>query len=177
MNRSILVPLLFVANVALAGEPSTSNDKGTTTTASTTDNIDFDKLDTNRDGMVDRIEARAGEKANAMFDQVDKDKNGSISRAEHDVWKKENRYMNTEDAKSLFVTLDTNKDRQIDKTEASAAADVLPKFSFADDDSNGKLSETEWMRWRQETSERGEETSKEMQKADTNGTKAGDKND
>ena len=160
MNRHLLVPLLFVANGAIAAEGPAP----TSTTASTTDNIDFDKLDKNQDGMVDRIEARAGEQANAMFDQVDKDKNGSISRAEHDVWKKEQSYVGAESDRSMFVKLDTNKDRQIDKTEASAAADVLPKFSFADDDSNGKLSETEWMRWRQETAERAEATGKQMPK-------------
>jgi hypothetical protein len=168
MIRSILLPLLFVSGVAVAG--STSSTPSNTTSASTSDHMDFDQMDKNKDGMIDRIEARASEHANAMFDQIDNDKNGSISRAEADVWKKERAYAAGENDKALFTKLDANKDRQIDKTEASAAADVLPQFSFADDDSNGKLSETEWMKYRQETAARADEKGKEV-------PKAGDMND
>ena len=93
-----------------------------------------------------------------------------ISRVEVDVWKKERAYAAGENDKAIFTKLDANKDRQIDKTEASAAEDVLPQFSFADDDSNGKLSETEWMKYRQESAAKAEEKGKET-------PKAGDMND
>jgi hypothetical protein len=169
MIRSTLLPLLLVSGVAFAGTT------GSTTSASSSDTADFDQLDKNHDGMIDRIEARANEKSNSVYDQIDNDKNGSVSRAEYDVWKKEKAYAASDSDKSLFVSLDANKDRQIDKTEAAAAADVLPNFSFADDDSNGKLSETEWMKWRQETKERAAETGKEVPK--TNDMPKDDKGD
>lgn len=104
----------------------------------------FVQLDTNKDRSISNTEAATHGDVN--WSVADTDKNGMISEAE---WLKFRKTRNAEET-TKFTKLDTNKDMAIDKTEATAYADMMPAFSNADDDANGKISEEEWVGWRRE---------------------------
>jgi len=108
------------------------------------DKARFVQLDTNKDHSISKAEG--GTHGDVNWTNADTDKNGMISEAE---WLKFRKTRTTEET-SRFAKLDSNKDKGIDKSEATAYADVMPDFSNADNDANGKISEEEWVDWRRE---------------------------
>jgi len=112
----------------------------------------FVQLDSNKDHSISKTEA--GTSGDVNWASADTDKNGMISEAE---WMKFRKMRNTEES-GKFAKLDTNKDMAIDKTEASAYADMMPAFSTADSNMNGQISEEEWMDWRRKAEMRENKT-------------------
>jgi hypothetical protein len=117
------------------------------------DKARFVQLDANKDRSVNKAEAK--DQGDVDWSVADTDTNGMISEAE---WMKFRKTRTAEET-SRFSKLDTNRDMAIDKTEATAYADMMPDFSKADDDANGNVSEEEWVDWRREA-ERKEDTKK-----------------
>ena len=108
----------------------------------------FVQLDANKDRMINKAEA--GTHGDVNWAVADTDNNGMISEAE---WLKF-RKMRTSEETSRFAKMDRNKDTNIDKSEAGAYADVMPDFSNADTNTNGQISEEEWVDWRRKAEAR-----------------------
>ncbi len=102
----------------------------------------FVQLDTNKDRSINKAEA--GTHGDVNWASCDSDKNGMISEAEWMTFRKSR----TTEETSRFSKIDTNKDNGIDKTEATAVADMMPDFNNADVNANGRISEEEWVDWR-----------------------------
>ncbi|MDB5698816.1 MAG: calcium-binding EF-hand-containing protein [Alphaproteobacteria bacterium] len=104
----------------------------------------FDRLDTNKDGWVDKAEAERGfdtsfkAAENAAFARFDTNKDGSISRAEFDA----STGQPSAAARSAWITLnDVDKNGRVALAEATAKA--LGNFDRMDTDKNGVLSAEE----------------------------------
>lgn len=119
----------------------------------------FERLDTNRDGIVTREEveatraARRAEAQDRRFAMVDADKNGSISRAEFDGaiatrserraerggkrWKRGGRG----GPEAMLARADTNSDGRL--TLAEALARPMARFETADTNRDGTLTPEE----------------------------------
>jgi Ca2+-binding EF-hand superfamily protein len=136
-----LLALVFVPSAALAAETADGEPS-------------FDEVDRNRDAVIDRLEAKAREKMREIYDPIDRDDDGNIVRAEYEVWKREASQRESEDDRSLFTKLDTNRNRSIERSEAQLAPDLVPAFDAADLDDSGAVSDIEWARWRREMRER-----------------------
>lgn len=111
----------------------------------------FDRLDTNKDGFVDKAEAQKGldnavsgaekrrsDRISAAFAKLDTNKDGSLSRAEFDAITPKGRAP----AGNPYITgNDTNKDGRVSLSEATAKANA--EFDAIDKDKNGVISPQE----------------------------------
>jgi len=105
---------------------------------------EFDRLDTNKDGFVDKAEASKAvdtvlaAREEAQFNRFDTDKNGSISKQEFIAGiRKPN-----DAQRAAYVTLnDVDKNGKVALAEVTAKA--LNNFDRADTDKNGVLSQAE----------------------------------
>ena len=112
---------------------------------------DFDRLDANHDGWVDKAEAERGRDANvavmqkrrsdqitATFGRLDANKDGSLSRQEFDAL-----YRRIVAVPGLpwLVNNDVNKDGRVSLAEATSQA--MATFDRRDTDRNGILSTRE----------------------------------
>ena len=119
----------------------------------------FERLDTNRDGIVTREEvdatraARRAEAQNRRFTMMDADRNGSISRAEFDTavaqrgerraerggkrWKRGNRA----GPEAMLARADTNEDGRL--TLAEALARPMARFETVDANRDGTVTPEE----------------------------------
>ncbi|PRD55565.1 EF-hand domain-containing protein [Phyllobacterium myrsinacearum] len=83
------------------------------------------------------------EKVDKTFDRIDTNKDGSIDRAELSVYLLAVVDKQRSDFESGFLEMDVNKDGKIDKEEAKANAVLLSYFDPLDSDKDGFLSKAE----------------------------------
>ncbi len=136
LTSVLLASLLMSAGVALAdhhemGEHCTKHSK-----------VSFEKADKDKDGTLDREEAKLV--CDHDFDSMDTDKDGTISKAELDACG-----MSPEHAKmhqkrdQEFASADKDNDGTLDKQEAKKLKNVYKNFDAIDGDKDGTVSRDE----------------------------------
>jgi len=91
----------------------------------------LDRLDTNKDGFVDRAEFRAG--LNQLFDRKDANKDGALSLEELKTRRG--------DPAKRLASLDNDKNGSISREEFLAAGDK--RFARCDKDGDGRIAKGE----------------------------------
>ena len=94
----------------------------------------FDKLDTDKDGAVNRDEFMAAQ--TMRFQALDKNKDGAVSKDEYTVGNR-----NQERRAKWFEQMDTNKDGKVEKAEWDAAQEK--HFAARDKNKDGKWTKDE----------------------------------
>jgi Ca2+-binding EF-hand superfamily protein len=111
----------------------------------------LERIDTNGDAKIDRDEARQAPRLAAEFDALDTDRNGLLDKAE--LRKGHERRgpgpHRHERAEERFDDSDTNGDGAIDLAEAKAAAQARAERMFGkmDADGDGKVTRDEMKRF------------------------------
>ena len=102
--------------------------------------VQFDELDTNRDGYLSQSERQ---RAGAGLERLDRNRDGSLSRLEfqriENVWSPET----TGRDQRAFRQLDRNNDNRLSRTELAGAG---ARFDSLDRNRDGVISPREWPR-------------------------------
>jgi len=103
---------------------------------------DFNSVDSNRDGRLDRNElARAGYTMTPQLQQMDRNQNGVIERSE---W---NNNRNNNNRSANFNSIDLNRDGRLSRNELSRAGYTMNnQLRNMDRNQDGVISRDEWKR-------------------------------
>jgi hypothetical protein len=99
----------------------------------------FKEADTNKDGIVSKIEA--AQFADARFAEADANKDGTVSEVEAEVLKQQHKADFDSKAQERFAHTDANKDGKLQKTELPRMPDVV--FARLDTNKDAALSPDE----------------------------------
>jgi len=145
-----LLAVMLQASAPAAKAPANSAPQSVTKAAVQAQvKSNFEKMDVNKDGVVDKAEAqkvheatvaavakRRDEQAAALFAKADTDKNGSLSPKEFEA------LTPMPDVKATWLdTNDANKDGKVSLAEATSRA--LASFDRVDANKDGVLTQTE----------------------------------
>ena len=109
----------------------------------------FDKIDVNKDGVIDRTdhEARAKQRREERFSAADADKDGKLSRAEFEAADSKRREQGHErfhaHAAERFAAADANKDGKLSRDEVKANPRMAEHFDRLDANRDGFLGKDE----------------------------------
>jgi Ca2+-binding EF-hand superfamily protein len=106
----------------------------------------FQKLDTNGDGMIDKTEAAKAPHLAKNFDAMDANKDGKLTPDELRAYRQANHQANQGEG---MKKADANGDGYIDKTEAAKFPHLSKRFDRIDTDKDGKISAAELQAARQ----------------------------
>jgi len=100
----------------------------------------FKKADKDKDGTLDKEEAKSMPRVAKNFDAIDTDKDGTVSLDEiHAAMKSMKKGMH-EKGKAAFEKADKDADGTLDKEEAKAMPKVAKNFDAIDTDKDGTVS-------------------------------------
>lgn len=100
--------------------------------------VQFDELDTNRDGYLSQSERQ---RAGAALDRLDRDRDGFLSRGEFQVLENIWNPLTTGRDQRIFRQLDRNNDNRLSRIELSAPRE---RFDTLDRNRDGVISPREW---------------------------------
>jgi len=103
----------------------------------------FKRADKDKDGTLDRNEAKALPQVSKHFDRIDLNKNGAISLAEIKAYLKQASKSIQEKGKDAFQAADKDKNGTLSREEAKAVPKVARNFDKVDADKDGTVSEAE----------------------------------
>jgi len=98
------------------------------------------RLDTNRDGAIDRAEAAAHPRLAQAFDRLDANRNGRLEAGERPKRQHGGRHAG---GVGRIVKLDTDRDGRISRNEAAASAKLAERFATIDRNRDGYLVRSE----------------------------------
>ncbi len=113
--------------------------------------LDFETLDANRDGKVDREEASALPPLEQRWSRFDSDNSNSIGPAEFSAFEAET--LETTPAQPNFEQLDTNDDQLISQEEAVSDPRLVQRWLELDRDESGSLDPAEFARYEAESAD------------------------
>lgn len=128
---ALLATAAFTALPALAQQPSVAPAKAERGRAQ------FDRIDTNKDGFIDRQEARAAREA--MFDRLDANKDGRVTREEIAAGRRQG-----PKGQSGGVNAQQTDSQRPAGTAQARAARLDRMFQKLDTDKDGAISRAEW---------------------------------
>jgi len=138
MSRPILIAcslaiatLLATPTMLLAADPSKRLDDA------------FKRADKDKDGTLDREEAKALPRVSKHFNSIDADKDGTVSKDEIKVYMKQAAKSMQEKSKEAFEAADKDKDGTLSREEAKGLPKVARHFDQMDTDKDGTVSEAE----------------------------------
>jgi Ca2+-binding EF-hand superfamily protein len=103
----------------------------------------FKRADKDKDGTLDRNEAKALPQVSKHFDRIDLNKSGAISLTEIKAYLKQASKSIQEKGKDAFQAADKDKNGTLSREEAKALPKVARNFDKVDADKDGTVSEAE----------------------------------
>jgi Ca2+-binding EF-hand superfamily protein len=127
----ILAVLLSMPSILLAGDFSKRLDDA------------FKRADKDKDGTLDRNEAKGLPQVSKHFDRIDVNKSGAISLTEIKAYLKQASKSIQEKGKDAFQSADKDKNGKLSREEAKAWPKISRNFDKVDADKDGSVSEAE----------------------------------
>lgn len=100
--------------------------------------VQFDELDTNRDGYLSQSERQ---RAGAALDRLDRNRDGALSRREFQAFENVWNPLTTGRDQRIFRQLDRNNDNRLSRIELAAPRE---RFDTLDRNRDGVISPREW---------------------------------
>lgn len=105
------------------------------------------KLDTNNDGVIDRVEAATHQRVAEKFDSLDANGDGKLDASERPSWQGKRGHGGRRGGMSRPARLDTDGDGRISRAEAATQPRLAARFDRADSNRDGYLVRSELQAW------------------------------